>query len=73
MSAGLDRLPFWQVKTAVEACLAGVFAGARVECPVAELNSRLSNWSARELDRGLGELARDGAVVVEGGVVRLCL
>ena len=30
---------------------------------MAELRSRLANWSARELDRGLGELARDGAVV----------
>ena len=71
MSAGLDRLPFWQAKVAVEACLAGIFAGAREECTVTELHSLLFNWRAREVDSALAELARDGDIAVEGNVVRM--
>ena len=71
MPGSIDSLRFWQVKVAVEACLAGIFAGAREECTVAELRSLLFNWRAREVDSALAALAHDGGIAVEGGVVRM--
>ena len=71
MPGSIDSLRFWQVKVAVEACLAGIFAGDREECTVAELRSLLFNWRAREVDSALAALARDGEIVVTGGVVRM--
>ena len=56
-------------RVAVEACLAGLFA-RREAWPLTELRSLLHNWTSRELDAALAALARDGQIVVEGGMVR---
>ena len=54
---------------AVDTCLSGLFAMREV-WPVAELRSRLHNWTARELDTALAALALKGEIVVDGGMVR---
>ena len=64
-------IPFWQVKVAVEACLVGVFAGARDECTVSELRSLMFQWTSRELDVALAALVDDGTLEVEGGTIRI--
>ena len=57
------------MRLAVDTCLAGLFAMREV-WPVAELRSRLHNWTARELDTALAALASKGEIVLDGGVVR---
>ena len=66
---GAGSTPAAQVRVAVEACLAGLFA-RREAWPLTELRSLLHNWTSRELDAALAALARDGQLVVEGGMVR---
>ena len=53
----------------MDTCLAGLFARREV-WPVAELRSRLHNWTARELDTALAAMALQGEIVLDGGVVR---
>ena len=60
--------PAVQVRLAVDTCLTGLFAKREV-WPLTELRSLLHNWTARELDAALAALARNGEIVVEGGMV----
>ena len=56
---------------AVEGALAGVLAGDRERCAVAELRSRMPNWRAVEIDGALRTLVERDLIEVADGWVRL--